>query len=120
MFPYFSSDSVPVDCEEGNNQTSIRDTTFYCLKESKEKNSLILLKNIKLLRIGTLIKNFIKRVQIHRPNIKIFHKKKNKLSSKILASTQTQSQGIIEKFMRIRNIKKLGKKCKKLPTSMNV
>jgi len=39
-------------------------------------------------------------VQIHCLNIKIFYKKKNKPSSKSLASTQIQSQEIIEKLMR--------------------
>jgi len=51
------------------------------------------------------IKNFIKKVQIHRPNIKIFNKKKNKPSSKILAFTQIRSQEMIEKFMRKRKSK---------------
>jgi len=39
-------------------------------------------------------------VQIYRPNIKTFYKKKNKSSSKILACTQIQFQEIIKKFMR--------------------
>jgi len=34
------------------------------------------------------IKELIKRMQLYRPNIRNFYKKKNKPSSKILASTQ--------------------------------
>jgi len=44
------------------------------------------------------IKELIERMQLYRPSIKIFYKKKNKPSPKILASTQIQSQEIIEKF----------------------
>jgi len=51
------------------------------------------------------IKELIKRIQLYRPNIKIY-KKKNKPSSRILASTQVQSQEIIEKFMRKRKLKR--------------
>jgi len=39
-------------------------------------------------------------VQIYRPNIKTFYKKKNKPSLKILASAQTQFQEMIKKFMQ--------------------
>jgi len=46
------------------------------------------------------IEELIKRMQLYRPNIKTFYKKKNKSSSKIFASTQVQSQEMIEKFMR--------------------
>jgi len=106
--------STPVDCEEGSNQTSLRNTTPSYSKESKEKNSLILSKNINFLRVGipkkdnynqsntshVTIKELIRRMQLYLPNIKTFYKKKNKPSFKILASTQAQSQEIIEKFMR--------------------
>jgi len=85
-----------------------RNTTSSYIKESKERNSLNLLKNLKISRIGTPIKSFLKRVQLH-PNIKIFYKKKNKPSSKILASAQIQSQEMIEKFMRKRKSKQTGK-----------
>jgi len=51
------------------------------------------------------IKELIKRMQIYRPNIKTFYKKKSKPSSKTLASTQAQSQEMIEKFMRKRKSK---------------
>jgi len=44
-------------------------------------------------------------MQLYRPNIKTFYKKENKPSSKILASTQVQSQEMIEKFMRKRKSK---------------
>jgi len=39
-------------------------------------------------------------MQLYRPNIKTFFKKINKPFSKILASTQVQSQEMIEKFVR--------------------
>jgi len=52
------------------------------------------------------IKELIKRMQLYRPNIKTFYKKKNKPSSKILASTQAQSQEVIKKFMRKRKSKR--------------
>jgi len=52
------------------------------------------------------IKELIKRIQLYRPNIKTIYKKKNKPSSKILASTQVQSQEIIEKFMCKRKSKR--------------
>jgi len=112
--------STPVDCEEGSNQTSLRNATLPYSKESKEKNSLIFLENIKFPKVGmskrdnynqnntshVTIKELIERVQLYRPNIKTFYKKKNKPSSKILASTQIQSQEMIEKFMRKRKSKR--------------
>jgi len=108
--------STPVDCEEGSNQTSLCDTTSSYSKESKAKNSLILLENIKFPRVGIpkkdnynqnhIIKDLIKKMQLYRLNIKTFYKRKNKPSSKILASTQVQSQEIIEKFMRKRKSKR--------------
>jgi len=59
------------------------------------------LKKIIIIKIISLIlrlKNS-KRILLYRLNIKTLYKKKNKPSSKILASTQVQSQEIIEKFM---------------------
>jgi len=41
-----------IDCEEGSNQTSLRNTTSFYSKESKRKNSLILLENIKFPKVG--------------------------------------------------------------------
>jgi len=101
--------STPVDCEEGSNQTSLCNTTLPYAKESKRKNSLIFLENIKFPKVGmpkkdnynqnntshVTIKELIKRMQLYRPNIpstKTFYKKRNKASSKILAYTQAQSQ----------------------------
>jgi len=112
--------STPVDCNEGSNQISLRNTTPSYSKESKRKNSLILLENINFPKVGMpkkdnynqnntshiTIKELIKRMQSYHPNIKTFCKKKNKPSSKILASTQVQSQEIIEKFMRKRKSKR--------------
>jgi len=46
-------------------------------------------------------------MQLYRPNPnRTFYKRKNKPSSKILASTQVQSQEVIEKFMRKRKSKR--------------
>jgi len=106
--------STPVDCEEEGNQTSLRNATLFYSKESKRKNFLILLENIKFPKVGMskkdnynqnnispiIITELIKRMQLYRSNIKTFYKKKNKRSSKILASMQVQSQEIIEKFTR--------------------
>jgi len=115
-----SLNSTPVDCEKESNQTSLRNTIPSYSKESKRKNSLILLENINFPKVGMpkkdnynqnntsyiTIKELIKRMQSYRLNIKTFYKKKNKPSSKILASTQVQSQEIIEKFMRKRKSKR--------------
>jgi len=110
--------SIPVSCKEGSNQTSLRNMTLSYAKESKGKNPLIFLENIKFPKVGipkkdninqndtshVTIKELIKRMQLYRPNIKTFYKKEP--SSRILASTQIQSQEMIERFMRKRKSKR--------------
>ncbi|KYN29284.1 hypothetical protein ALC57_01287 [Trachymyrmex cornetzi] len=109
--------STPVGCKKGSNQTLLCNATQFNEKESKEKSSTL---EIKLPRIGISAKNdihknnsshvtideLIKRTQSYNPYLKVRNSKANKPSSKILASTQAQSQEIIEKFMRKRKSKR--------------
>jgi len=62
--PSFPVNSTPVDCEEGSNQTSLRNTTPSYIKESKGRKSLNLLKNLKISRIGTPTKKSYKKSAI--------------------------------------------------------
>ena len=89
-------------------------------KRTKGKDST--LEKIKLPRVGIPAKNYnhqkdsshitidelLERMQSCKPHINVRNSKENKPSSKILASTQNQSQEMIDKFMRKRsqNIRK--------------
>ena len=48
------------------------------------------------------IDELLERMQSYNPHMNVRNSKKNKPSSKILASTQNQSQEMIDKFMRKR------------------
>ncbi|KYN43243.1 hypothetical protein ALC56_02305 [Trachymyrmex septentrionalis] len=110
--------STPMDCEEGSNQTYLRNTTQSYLQKLKGKDTLTS-KEIKFSRIGistddnneishVTLEELIKGIQLRNSNIKSPYncKKKNNPSSKILASTRVQSQEIIEKFIRKRKSKR--------------
>ena len=123
--------STPVDCKEVNNQTSLCIATQFSQKELKAKSST--LEKIKLLRVGIPAKNYnhqkdsshitidelLERMQSCKPHINVRNSKENKPSSKILASTQNQSQEMIDKFMRKRKSKhkeRTEQECRDEPT----
>jgi len=110
--------STPIDCEEGSNQTYLRNTTQSYLQKLKGKDTLTS-KKLKFPRIGistgnnneishVTLEELTKGIQLRNSNNKSPYncKKKNNPSSKILASTRIQSQEVIEKFMRKRKSKR--------------
>ncbi|XP_067209984.1 repetitive organellar protein-like [Linepithema humile] len=110
--------SSPVVCEEGSNQTSLRNLT----QNSKGRRSISFLEDIKFPKVGALIKDtedkriensyitireLLNKIQHYNPNIMNNNKikNKNKPSLKVIALSQIKTQETIDKFMRKRKSK---------------
>ncbi|KYN41929.1 hypothetical protein ALC56_03651, partial [Trachymyrmex septentrionalis] len=100
-FRTFLVNSTPLGCEEGSNQSSLRNATQFNFEESKGKDFLILPEEIKFSRVGTSMSNnnqtsrvineeLAKITKLYDQDVRssYSYEKESKPSSKIPASTQ--------------------------------